>query len=109
MAQLNDLLVNGNASICGDVVIAGKLTVGGGAGGGSGFDFDSLIDSSGYTYTYTKSSKTETVKVGSTTYATRVTASTSNGYTVTINCASAGVSNLVRTYVKDSSGNWTVS
>ena len=74
------------------------------------FDFDALINAPGYTYSYTKSTGTETIKSGSTTYATRVsTKNASTGaWTVVTTCSAAGV-NLKKTWSKDSSGNWTAS
>ena len=80
------------------------------AGGGS-FSFDALIDASGFSYTYTKSSNThtETIKQGSTTYATRTsTKNTSTGvWTVAIVCSAAGV-NVTKTYTPTSTG-WSVA
>ena len=77
--------------------------------GGGGFDFDALINASGYSYTYVKSTGVETIKQGSTTYATRTsTKNASTGvWTVVTVCSAAGV-NVTKTYTPSSTG-WTVA
>ncbi len=76
---------------------------------GGGFDFDALINASGYSYTYVKSTGVETIKQGSTTYATRTsTKNASTGvWTVVTVCSAAGV-NVTKTYTPSSTG-WTVA
>lgn len=75
--------------------------------GGGAFSFDALIDAPGYTYSYVKSTGVETIKSGSTTYATRTsTKNSSTGvWTVQTVCSAAGV-NVKKTYTPSSTG-WT--
>ena len=88
---------------------ADKTKLDGLQGGGGGFDFDALINASGYSYTYVKSTGVETIKQGSTTYATRTsTKNASTGvWTVVTVCSAAGV-NVTKTYTPSSTG-WTVA
>jgi len=110
VATTADLPGNATTSKAGLMSAADKTKLDGLQSGGS-FDFDALIDASGFSYTYTKSSNThtETIKQGSTTYATRTsTKNTSTGaWTVAIVCSAAGV-NVTKTYTPSSTG-WTVA
>lgn len=110
VATTADLPGNATTSKAGLMSAADKTKLDGLQSGGS-FDFDALIDASGFSYTYTKSSNThtETIKQGSTTYATRTsTKNTSTGvWTVVTVCSAAGV-NVTKTYTPSSTG-WTVA
>ena len=94
-------------SAAGLMSAADKTKLDGLSGGGGSFSFDALIDAPGYTYSYVKSTGVETIKSGSTTYATRTsTKNSSTGvWTVQTVCSAAGV-NVKKTYTPSSTG-WT--
>lgn len=75
---------------------------------GGEFDFDEYVENVGYSYSYNSSTRTETITHDGETFATRISATTSNGYTISISCPSQNI-NQTSTYVKDESGNWSVT
>lgn len=108
VSDSNTTYSNATTSKAGLMSAADKTKLDGLQGGG-GFDFDALINASGYSYTYVKSTGVETIKSGSTTYATRTsTKNASTGvWTVVTVCSAAGV-NVTKTYTPSSTG-WTVA
>ena len=107
VSDSNTTYSNATTSAAGLMSAADKTKLDGLQGGG-GFDFDALINASGYSYTYVKSTGVETIKQGSTTYATRTSTKNSSGvWTVVTVCSAAGV-NVTKTYTPSSTG-WTVA